>query len=138
MDIPQSKLTSWVDTCLHMNHLGTLVQRALKDGNIARAQDLSNRAQERAWELLNELFAMGASKPDLYAEPEAITHQFTELGVVRSAEFDTFATSMSIADLWHSSEASAWEGALQRYWQFVQPRNVELERALDALDVKTS
>jgi len=42
---------------------------------------------------------------------------------------------MNIADLWHSSEAEAWERALQRYWQFVQPRNLELERALDALDV---
>lgn len=42
---------------------------------------------------------------------------------------------MNIADLWRSSESEAWGRALQRYWQFVQPRNVELERALDALDV---
>jgi hypothetical protein len=53
-----------------MNHLGTLVQRELKDGNFARAQDLSNRARMRAWDLLNELFSAGASKPDGYAEPE--------------------------------------------------------------------
>lgn len=43
---------------------------------------------------------------------------------------------MNITDLWHSSEPMAWEHALQRYWQFVQPRNLELERALDALDLK--
>jgi hypothetical protein len=30
----------------------------------------------------------------------------------------------------------AWEQALQRYWDFVQPRNLELERALNALDLK--
>jgi hypothetical protein len=42
---------------------------------------------------------------------------------------------MNIADLWRSSESDAWGHALQRYWQFVQPRHVELERALDALDV---
>lgn len=48
---------------------------------------------------------------------------------------DTFAPTMNIADLWRSSESEAWERALERYWQFVQPRNVELERALDALDV---
>jgi len=48
---------------------------------------------------------------------------------------DASVPAMNIADLWHSSEAEAWERALQRYWQFVQPRNLELERALDALDV---
>lgn len=42
---------------------------------------------------------------------------------------------MNIADLWRSSESEAWERALERYWNFVQPRNIELERALDALDV---
>ena len=40
-----------------------------------------------------------------------------------------------INELWHSTDAGVWERALQRYWQFVQPRNLELERALDALDV---
>lgn len=42
---------------------------------------------------------------------------------------------ISIADLWCSSEPKEWEQALERYWRFVQPRNLELERALDALDV---
>ena len=43
---------------------------------------------------------------------------------------------MNITDLWRSSDPMAWEQALQRYWHFVQPRNLELERALDALDLK--
>lgn len=43
---------------------------------------------------------------------------------------------MNITDLWRSSEPMEWEQALQRYWHFVQPRNLELERALDALDLK--
>jgi len=42
----------------------------------------------------------------------------------------------NIFDLWHSSDTIAWEHALQRYWDFVQPRNLELEQALDALDLR--
>jgi hypothetical protein len=47
-----------------------------------------------------------------------------------------FLPAMNITDLWRSSDPIAWELALQRYWHFVQPRNLELERALDALDLK--
>ena len=43
---------------------------------------------------------------------------------------------MNISELWYSSSSSAWEQALQRYWHFVKERNVELERALNALDLK--
>lgn len=43
---------------------------------------------------------------------------------------------MNISDLWYSSDASAWEQALIRYWDFVQPRNMELERALNVLDLE--
>ena len=43
---------------------------------------------------------------------------------------------MNITDLWRSSDPIAWEQALQRYWNFVQPRNLDLERALDTLDLK--
>ncbi|HXX58884.1 MAG TPA: hypothetical protein VEI96_12865 [Thermodesulfovibrionales bacterium] len=43
---------------------------------------------------------------------------------------------MNIAELWYSIERSDWEHALERYWQFVQPRNLELERALDSLNVE--
>lgn len=43
---------------------------------------------------------------------------------------------MEIADLWQSSDPVAWEQALRRYWDFVQPQNVELERALNRLDLR--
>jgi len=52
--VPEATLTRWADTCLHMNHLGTLVKREIQAGNYARAQDLSERARRRAWDLLNE------------------------------------------------------------------------------------
>ena len=41
---------------------------------------------------------------------------------------------LDINSLWHSSDADAWEHARQRYWDFVQPKNLELERTFDALD----
>lgn len=43
---------------------------------------------------------------------------------------------MNINDLWRSTDPIAWEQSLQRYWNFVQPGNLELERALDKLDIK--
>ena len=43
---------------------------------------------------------------------------------------------MNFADLWHSTHQGDWERALERYWQFVQPRNLALERALDTLDIE--
>src|SRR5262245_56828304 len=43
---------------------------------------------------------------------------------------------MPIADLWTSDNPAAWEEALERYWSFVQPRNLELERSLNALDLE--
>lgn len=43
---------------------------------------------------------------------------------------------MNISDLWRSSDSREWEKALQRYWCFVAPQNVELERALNALDLQ--
>ena len=40
-----------------------------------------------------------------------------------------------IANLWNSADANAWEQALARYWDFVRPANLELERAMEALDM---
>lgn len=42
----------------------------------------------------------------------------------------------SIAELWRSPDQAAWRQALERYWQYVQPRNLELERALERLDLE--
>jgi hypothetical protein len=41
-----------------------------------------------------------------------------------------------IADLWVSTNPKAWENALERYWNFVQPRNLALEQSLDTLDLE--
>lgn len=43
---------------------------------------------------------------------------------------------ISIANLWISADPKAWEDALERYWSFVQPRNLALEQSLDALDLE--
>jgi hypothetical protein len=43
---------------------------------------------------------------------------------------------IGIAKLWHSTDPHVWEQALDRYWDFVQPRNLDLERTLEGLDLK--
>lgn len=70
-NISTEQLTRWADSCLHINHLNTLVQREIASQSLERATDLSERARKRAWELLNEMFAAGAVKPEGYCEPEA-------------------------------------------------------------------
>ena len=73
-EIPEELLTRWAESCLHMNHLGTLVQRELPTtiGN-ARAIDLSERARRRAWTLFNELVEHGATKPEGYRDRDQTT-----------------------------------------------------------------
>src|SRR5688572_12459882 len=43
---------------------------------------------------------------------------------------------LTVGELWRSSDPAAWETALERYWHFVQPGNLALERALDRLDLE--
>lgn len=57
------------------------------------------------------------------------------MGVGRRILPELKALAMNISELWYSSDSSAWEKALQRYWSFVKARNVELERALNVLDL---
>ncbi|MCZ8166822.1 hypothetical protein [Silanimonas sp.] len=71
VQINREDLTRWADSCLHVNHLGTLASRALSEGDLPRAEELVERARKRAFLLLNELFANGAQKPVGYAEPES-------------------------------------------------------------------
>jgi hypothetical protein len=40
-----------------------------------------------------------------------------------------------IGDLWHSHDPDEWRRALERYWTLIQPRNLELERAIEPLDL---
>lgn len=71
-NISEELLTQWAESCLHMNHLNTLVQRELPSNEKnARALDLSERARKRAFELFNELVAHGARKPEGYEEPSS-------------------------------------------------------------------
>ncbi len=43
---------------------------------------------------------------------------------------------MLISNLWITEDPIAWDDALKRYWSFVQPRNLDLEKSLDALDIE--
>lgn len=43
---------------------------------------------------------------------------------------------ITIAELWHSRNPQAWEDALQRYWNFIKPTNLELERRMESLDLE--
>jgi hypothetical protein len=71
MDIPDHLLTRWADSCLHMNHLGTLIERELAPGpQNARAIDLIERARQRAWILFTELRDAGAPMPDWVLKAE--------------------------------------------------------------------
>lgn len=78
MEIPDSLLTRWADSCLHMNHLGTLIQRELApNSQNERALDLIERARQRAWTLFTELRDVGAPMPDWVVRAEQRNTQKT-------------------------------------------------------------
>ena len=69
--ISRAVLTRWAESCLRMNHIGTLLQREMEgQTDRHRALDLAERARRRAWALFNELIENGARKPEGYCEPE--------------------------------------------------------------------
>ena len=72
--ISKAQLAAWADSLLHMNHHGTLVQREIDAGNFERASQLAERARKRAWKMLNEMFELGAEKPEGYCEPDSSTN----------------------------------------------------------------
>lgn len=41
-----------------------------------------------------------------------------------------------IAELWRSQDARMWGEALARYWDFVLPANLDLERRMESLDIE--
>ena len=43
---------------------------------------------------------------------------------------------MGINHLWHSGDPQEWSRALERYWEFVRPANIDLERAMESLDLE--
>ncbi len=77
--ITVEQLTAWADATLRMNHLNTLVQREIAANDLVRAAELSDRARRRAWEMLNQLFDLGAVKPEGYAEPGVIPPGSTDV-----------------------------------------------------------
>ena len=44
------------------------------------------------------------------------------------------AAILPISALWYSRDQAEWKHALERYWTFVQPANLELEHAMERLD----
>jgi len=63
--ISRAVLTRWAETCLMMNHLGTLARKELADQNGSeRARDLAERARKLARHLFDELVACGAKMPE--------------------------------------------------------------------------
>lgn len=70
--ISSEQLTRWADSCPRINHLKTLVQREIAANAFVRASDRAERARSRAWEMLNEMFAAGAAKPEGYSEPGTV------------------------------------------------------------------
>jgi hypothetical protein len=47
------------------------------------------------------------------------------------------AVTIAISDLWVSTDPVIWDEALNRYWTFVKPANLDLERRLDVLELET-
>ncbi len=45
--------------------------------------------------------------------------------------------AIGIGQLWESSDPTEWQLALDRYWRYIKPSNVALERELDALEPST-
>lgn len=41
----------------------------------------------------------------------------------------------ALNEIWHSADSALWVAALERYWVFVRPENMALERSLDSLDL---
>jgi hypothetical protein len=46
------------------------------------------------------------------------------------------AEAVPIAELWTSADPDVWQQALTRYWSYVRPENLDLERSLESLDLE--
>src|ERR1700758_5607533 len=45
--------------------------------------------------------------------------------------------SYGTREMWTSNDLDLWQKALDRYWAFVKPSNLALEKEMDQLDVET-
>jgi hypothetical protein len=46
-------------------------------------------------------------------------------------------TTSNIREMWNNNDCAAWERELVRYWAFLKPSNLALEREIDGLDVSS-
>lgn|GEM_PF-1864772 len=102
VSVEQPVLDRWAETALRVNHLHTLVQRALAERSFERAEALSERARVAIWSLFNELLVSGArhatAEPDY---PYAHWHRGLALEAIGRShdarnEFEAFAQGIVI------------------------------------------
>lgn len=99
--VEQQVLDRWAETALRVNHLHTLVQRALSERSLERAETLSERARVAISGLFYELLASGArhatTEPDY---PYVHWHRGLALEAIGRShdarnEFDAFAQGIA-------------------------------------------
>jgi hypothetical protein len=101
VDVPQAALDAWAQTALRENHLNTLVQRAIEDGDLIRARALAERARAAAWSMFNEMLVCGAENAACDPEfPYVHWHRGLALEALGNPEearsrFDAFAQGLS-------------------------------------------
>jgi hypothetical protein len=101
VSIDQQVLDRWAETALRVNHLHTLVQRALKERSLERAEALSERARVAIWRLFNELLVSGAQHATADPEyPYVHWHRGLALEAIGRShdarnEFDAFAQGLA-------------------------------------------
>ena len=99
--VEQAVLDRWAETALRVNHLHTLVQRALSERSLERAEELSERARVAIWDLFNELLASGARHATTEPEyPFAHWHRGLALEAIGHSsdarnEFNAFAQGIA-------------------------------------------
>jgi hypothetical protein len=77
MPASDAQLTEWAETTLRINHLNTLIAREIAAQNFDRAAQLSHRAQQRAWKLLNEMFEQAPPSQKAIASQRQPNNQTT-------------------------------------------------------------
>jgi hypothetical protein len=121
--VSEELLTEWSLSCVHINHLGTLLQKELRrDGEHANAIDLAERVGQRAWALHEELRQHGARNsnakiqtPQCIQLREELTTRWAEncadiysLGSILDRELPRNRTYARAIDLAGRAKRRAW------------------------------
>src|SRR5580704_169193 len=61
---------------------------------------------------------------------EAVATQVRPVGHTEGQDSET-------RELWNGNDPNLWKRALNRYWEFVKPSNLALEKEMDQLDIET-